>query len=279
MQELFKYAFATNCHLDNDQVSVEDTETIDTFDSIDLLENFKDLILNLLSFKKESQAQTKTELYSSECFESLVKKYEHDIKYQKQVSSELLSQVQNAEVREKSILANYELAIAKIQKLESSKLKNKNFSSKFHRSEEIQQELQDQLVVANARLDSERSSLQKLEQENQKLKKLLEEKFVELEILRKCCSSLKSNSKKPKVCSIDATKKQLAERAIELVQNQQRLREKISVKAPRRDRNRENRRSCGVQDFSKLGISPQDPPAHRSHSRSLSEQKINITNH
>ena len=62
LQELFKYAFATNCHLDNDQVSVEETETIDTFDSIDLLENFKDLILNLLSFKKESQAQTKTEL-------------------------------------------------------------------------------------------------------------------------------------------------------------------------------------------------------------------------
>ena len=121
LHELFKYAFVTNCHLDNDQITPEDSKVIDTFDSIDLLENFKDLILNLLKFKKELKNQEKTTNFNSDCIEKLQKKHESEIKYYIYLEKELRTQLDNAKILEEKLLKNYENAITRIQSYENGK--------------------------------------------------------------------------------------------------------------------------------------------------------------
>lgn len=43
--------FITNCHLDKASVTEDEIKTLEELDSLEVLENFKDLALELLEFK------------------------------------------------------------------------------------------------------------------------------------------------------------------------------------------------------------------------------------
>lgn len=51
LHTLFKDAFSTNCHLDQSSVTDEELRTLDDLDSLEVLENLKELLTTLLQFK------------------------------------------------------------------------------------------------------------------------------------------------------------------------------------------------------------------------------------
>lgn len=59
LRELFRYAFITNCHLDNFQVGVQELNALDTIRSMDVLEGFKELVLVLLKQKRDLKQEKK----------------------------------------------------------------------------------------------------------------------------------------------------------------------------------------------------------------------------
>lgn len=261
LKELFKYAFITNCHLDGEVLTIEDTGLIDSFDFIDLLDNFKDLIVSLLKFKKDCKNKEAVETCNKEYSDSLAKTHGQDLEYYVKKTEELAFQLANSEIREENILKNYEFAIAKIQKLES---KNRLAQSEWVKEKT---HLQDQLN----KFSQKNSSKKKVESENAKLKKLLEEKFVELEIVKR--SHPVKSKKLKKSSEIEPMKKFLIGKADEPLNPQQKANEKFPSKLPFRDRL--NQKSFGPSDFSSLQVSSQDFSKYsKSHNRSSSENKF-----
>ena len=124
--ELFKYAFITNCHLDNDSITLQESNTIESFNPVELLENFKDLIINLLTFKKQNKE--KPSVFSSETVESLKKTHEKELQYHLRLEKELKFQIENAKIREKTILTNLEKSQQKMKDLQSENFAFEQFA-------------------------------------------------------------------------------------------------------------------------------------------------------
>jgi hypothetical protein len=53
LHDLFKFAYLHNCKLEDEHLTQEDYDTLEDLDSIEVLENFKDLVIDLLTSKKE----------------------------------------------------------------------------------------------------------------------------------------------------------------------------------------------------------------------------------
>jgi hypothetical protein len=53
LHDLFKFAYLSNCELEEEELTQEDYDTLEDLDSIEVLENFKDLVIDLLATKKE----------------------------------------------------------------------------------------------------------------------------------------------------------------------------------------------------------------------------------
>ena len=81
LHELFKYAFITNSHLDEDSVTQEEMKTLTELDSFEVLENFKDLLVDLLNFKRDNRQSDTAELNKrSQQFESMIQKLEGEVR-------------------------------------------------------------------------------------------------------------------------------------------------------------------------------------------------------
>jgi hypothetical protein len=236
LRDLFKYAFVTNCHLDDDEITHEETLVINSFDSIDLLENFKDLILNLLKFKKEFKNSEKKQNISNEFIETLVKKHETQVQNHIHIENDLKHQLENALKREETFKKNYENTLSQLKTLEQS-----NHYKIAKNWETLNKESQEKIAFLSTKIESKDKSIRKLEEGNSKLKSILEQKFIECEIVKKTCINCQKPSQRIRNIkssfSIDITKKQLVEKATELVSNQQKLRESIS-RSPLRDFNK-----------------------------------------
>lgn len=51
LYSLFKFCFVTNCKLDEDSITEEEKKTLEELDALEMLENFKDTVTDLLNFK------------------------------------------------------------------------------------------------------------------------------------------------------------------------------------------------------------------------------------
>lgn len=81
LKDLFRESYATNCQLENDPVTDEDLATLEDLDGEELIDNLKNLLNELLDFKRNLQASDKTELYKrSEQLEGLLQKLEGDVR-------------------------------------------------------------------------------------------------------------------------------------------------------------------------------------------------------
>jgi hypothetical protein len=52
IHELFKYVFTTNSHIDGESVTEDEIKTLEELDTLEVIENFKDIAVDLLNFKK-----------------------------------------------------------------------------------------------------------------------------------------------------------------------------------------------------------------------------------
>mmetsp|Transcript_3172 Transcript_3172/g.6559 ORF Transcript_3172/g.6559 Transcript_3172/m.6559 type:complete len:288 (-) Transcript_3172:28-891(-) len=81
LKDLFKEAYIVNCQLEKDPPTDEDLATLEDLDAEEIIENLKNLLTELLDFKRELKSSDKAELYTrSEQFENMLQKLEGDIR-------------------------------------------------------------------------------------------------------------------------------------------------------------------------------------------------------
>ena len=81
LHELFKNAFITNCQLDEESVTQDELVTLEELDEQEVLENLKDLLADLLNFKKDHRKSDITELTTrSQQFEAMIQKLEAEVR-------------------------------------------------------------------------------------------------------------------------------------------------------------------------------------------------------
>jgi hypothetical protein len=268
LKDLLLYSYATNCHLDGYSVAKAELDLIPTFSTSELLENFKELILDLLNFKK-FQKEGKG---NDSVVQAMACKHQSEIQHYLKVQKELKNLLENSVLREEKLLKSHEYALSRIKDLElyNESLEN---SDKKNNWELIKKELSEKIIDLNQKIDQRDQILTKLESENSRLKSMLEEKFIEIEIIKKNMKKKLSKGKDGKSSiSIEIAKKHLEEKALELVQNQQKIRERINGQVLR-EKNRENRKSYNSQDFSNLVVHPLDMKFSKHHKRSSSDYK------
>ena len=184
---LFKHVFMSNCHLDGASITEEEQKTLEELDSLEVLENFKDVALQLLKFKQDHIDSDTAELTEKcEKFESMLQKLESEVRNHISVEHQLRLHVENTQTKLEQAEAEATKAAARVKELEqrldaSAVLKSKNFEKKL--SEEIQRVTKDRQSKSNsdhghARLRQEyEAKLQEmLERKNQRLKVVEEEK-------------------------------------------------------------------------------------------------------
>ena len=81
LKQLFSYAYKTNAEIEDEPLSTEDNETLADLDLLEVLENFKDLVDDFLSNKRELKNSQKAELVERNGkFESMIQKLEGDVR-------------------------------------------------------------------------------------------------------------------------------------------------------------------------------------------------------
>ena len=170
--DLFRFAFITNCHLDEASVTGEELETLEELTSEEVLENFKDLVNDLLNFKKDYKGSDKAELAQrSEQFENMLQKLEAEVRNHIRIEHQLKLHIESNQ--------------NKIEELERYK---QEADEKLHQYE------------GKGKVDSRKTQaeqnkdkiVQKFEVECTKLKSLLEDKVKECEKLKKELEIIKS---------------------------------------------------------------------------------------
>ena len=126
--------------------------------------------------------------------------------------------------------------------------------------------MQNKINQLNDKIDSRESVVKSLEIENNRLKSLLENKFIEIEILKKDFAN-KKNKESRNSLSIDYTKKVFEEKASELLQSQKKIREKIHSKSSFK----ENKRP--LDSFNSNVVFSSYKPSQKAHKRSFSDSK------
>jgi chromosome segregation ATPase len=223
LNEIFRFAFISNCHLDEASVTSEELETLDELSPEEIIENFKDLINELLNFKRDFRSTDKAELAQrTEQFENMLQKLEAEVRNHIRIEHQLKLHIENTQ--------------NKVEELEKYKLEADGKISKLEEMLKSQEKGKPQKPD-----NSKDKSIQKFEIECTKLKNLLEEKVKECEKLKK---ELEKNRKpdKSNTTSIVFLKKQLEDKAVELNKIQKTLREKADKESTRHV-DRKNRKS------------------------------------
>ena len=117
MRELFKYAFITNCHLDQNDVTEAEIHAVDTLDSFCLLEGLKELMVALLKSKKAH--------LKSLNFEKISQKLEIDLK--------------NSQKNEKLLKTRVETYKKIIEELEEKHAEDLKKIEEIHKKERVSQ--------------------------------------------------------------------------------------------------------------------------------------------
>jgi hypothetical protein len=120
LRELFKHAFLANCHLDNFEVTDEEHQALKSISPANILEGFKELILALLKFKKQT-----TETFNS--YKQKIFTLEQEAKNSSKIEKSLKDHI--TFLKEK--LRESEEKVQKLGNFEGFSKNFKNFRSSF----------------------------------------------------------------------------------------------------------------------------------------------------
>lgn len=108
LRELFRRAYFKNCEIEGEELSPGDKITLEDLDSIEILENFKDLIENLLSAKQDLKHTDRAELVSRcEQFETMLQKLEADVRTHIRIEQQLKLHADATEAKLEELEALY----------------------------------------------------------------------------------------------------------------------------------------------------------------------------
>lgn len=147
LQELFRYAYMLNCELVEEELSPEELETLNDLDTAEVLENFKDLVTDLLEYKRSSLKTEKSDLIQqNEQFEGMLQKLEAEVRNHIRIEQQL-------------------------------KLHLESSQAKLEEAEKTQASLKEQLAFAEAKLSSYSEPLGSPTARLEKQLKALEEQY------------------------------------------------------------------------------------------------------
>ncbi|CAG9317017.1 unnamed protein product [Blepharisma stoltei] len=262
LHDLFKYAFITNCELDDEAITSEEEKTLEELDPLEVLENLKDVVLSLLKFKKTHKNSESSELMSrSEQFEKMLQKLEGDIRNHIKIEHQLKLHIEATQAKIEELEANIEKSNSVIKKLE--KKQEKNMHDVYNKSIDKSFKTDTRKKDNDTRLSIDKDEnweemFHKLEKEFAKMKGMLEEKQKECDIYKK--ESAKSQEKSQgrvkrneDIHDIEVLRKRLIEKGSELTKLQQKLKDKSYSKLlfMRERASRNARRSLGEVDMIK----------------------------
>ena len=79
--DLFKFVFVANCELDEESVTEEERKTLEELDGVEVLENLRDIVTELLNLKREMKKSDEAELLKrTKQLESLLQKLEGEVR-------------------------------------------------------------------------------------------------------------------------------------------------------------------------------------------------------
>ena len=267
LRELLKDIFIAKCHLEEASMTNEEEESINELDSNELIENIKDIIYELISFKREFLKLDKAELIKrSEQFEIMLQKLEAEVRNHISIEHQLKLHIENNQAQTEELEGKNNKYIEQIREL-NEKIKNN----------------------AKGHIDKKeiRDNIEKIEKlEHNLMKKDMIIKQLEAEIYKnkrntEVGESRDNNAKKneykrgkEKSEDIEAIKQKFEEKAADLMKIEQIIREKNTPK-PMKERKQSLRKSINESDSVKHKIVDSKNSIKlksRSHSRSSSDQ-------
>ena len=189
LKALFTFAYAKNCALEHETLTEEDRQTLADLDSLEVLENFKDLVLDLLNCKQDFRATDKSELAQrSEQFEVMLQKLESEVRGHIRVEQQLKLHLEVAQARVDEMEKLSEVKTAQVLR-ESLTVKEKELeelrgkSPDLRRHDRTSSHDTKKVPVKASMLDSK--TMLRLESQCEQLKSQLRDKHSEMESMRK----------------------------------------------------------------------------------------------
>ena len=252
IKSLFTFAFSLNCHIDEASITEEEKETLSNLDISELFENFKDLITDLLKFKQKFKHAEMSELVSrSEQFENIIQKLEAKIRTHIGIEQQLKLHIETQQGQFDELYKNNG---------RTSEETGKDAESKGVR---------DRMVEVEKELKKKDGEIMRLGSENARLKKIIEDKSRQMQLLRK--------EQKPKgdyTESGEYIKKQIEEQNSQIFRIQQKLKKEVYRWSPKKIIiQKSNKRSSSPSSTSQY-VSPAFKIAQKyikGHIRSYSE--------
>ncbi|OMJ73873.1 hypothetical protein SteCoe_27355 [Stentor coeruleus] len=212
LRDLFREVFTNNCYIENSIITKEESDTIEEIDDNEVLENLKDLIMNLLSFKRDYLNSEKAELVKrTEQFEVMLQKLEAEVRGHIRVEHQLKLHIETSQIQTETLEIEKLKQLTEIKDLQEklktlNKTKNDTKNSKemtekiakleenLRRKDAIINRLEYELVelktiIQSPRLESENMLFKKIrgkrEDEFEEIKQKVEEKTIGLQKLQK----------------------------------------------------------------------------------------------
>lgn len=98
--DLFKFVFVSNCELDEESVTEEERKTLEELDGVEVLENLRDIVTELLNLKREMKKSDEAELLKrTKQLETLLQKLEGEVRNHISVEHQLKLHIDSLQSR------------------------------------------------------------------------------------------------------------------------------------------------------------------------------------
>ncbi|OMJ85900.1 hypothetical protein SteCoe_12675 [Stentor coeruleus] len=200
-KELFSKSFIANCHLDDASITKEELDTLQELDNHEVLENMRDLIESLLSFKTNCKSDGAGEIaLRCEQLEKLLQKQESEVRGHIRNEHQLKLHVDALQQKLLDLEAKYHEAQANIKEMESRgcesmQTKLKKLESRFqselsriaarYRANPDSPQTNEKYQKLEEMYEQKEKSYIKLQQDFNKIKNLLEETTKQCKALKK----------------------------------------------------------------------------------------------
>lgn len=228
LRELFKEVFVENCNIEESSMTKEESDTIEEIDDNEVIENLKDIISNLLSFKRDFKNADSAELVKKTSqFETMLQKLEaevrrhisveHQLKLHIETSQTHTEDLENENYKHLTEIKDLQEKVKSFTKIKNDKKNLKILNEKVAKLEEdlkkkdfLIKKLENEVVELRAAIQSPHFEPEKLlfnkmrgkrEEEYEDIKQKFEEKSMGLQKIQKIIQekSVRNNRDRNKI--------------------------------------------------------------------------------
>ncbi|CAG9329888.1 unnamed protein product [Blepharisma stoltei] len=196
--DLFKYTFTTNCDIDEAPMTQEELDTLDDLQPYEILENLKDIITDLLNFKKQFKTTEAAELINrADQFEKMLQKLEADIRTHIKIEQQMKLQLdiakskveeyekgnKNAKMPKNHLKLRLDLKLGHSPK-QTKEEKAVSYRENYKEIDKIKKKYEEKLQQITEESENKEKNIKQLEIELAKLKIVVEDKEKENEKIK-----------------------------------------------------------------------------------------------